>query len=206
MLLKTLKKTVENLETALENLQKSGQNTVNLTDNEYRWHHNKKNYEECGYYVQNIVELTSGLTMLSQATPIATDSGQFVPMFKLFEDIYGPIGNEIPLDADYGYWGEETLIEINKHDWNAYIPNKLIAYTSKKSPDKLDKFSTYNFIFSEDFRYCTCPNGEKLTKHELEMTEKGLKTSYHVDHSIICKYCPDHDQCCPFKKIKQIIV
>ena len=38
------------------------------------------------------------------------------------------------------------------------------------------------------------------------MTEKGLKTSYHVDHSIICKYCPDHDQCCSFKRIKEIIV
>lgn len=60
---------------------------------------------KCGYYVQNIVELTSGLTMLSQVTPVATDSGQFVPMFEMFEDSYGSIGSEIPLDADYGYWG-----------------------------------------------------------------------------------------------------
>ena len=103
--IKNPERTIENLETAHNNLHKSGQNTVNLTDNECRWHHNKKNYEECGYYVQNIVELTSGLTMLSQATPIATDSGQFVPMFEMFEDIYGPIRSEIPLDADYGYWG-----------------------------------------------------------------------------------------------------
>lgn len=102
--------------------------------------------------------------------------------------------------------GEETLIDINKHGWNAYIPNKLIASCSKKSPSNLNKFSDYNFIFSEDFSYCTCPNGQKLTKHELKMTEKGLKTSYHVDHSIICKYCPDHDQCCSFKRIKEIIV
>ena len=47
--------------------------------------------------------------MLSQATPIATDSGQFVPMFEQYEKLYGSIGNETPLDADYGYWGEETL-------------------------------------------------------------------------------------------------
>ena len=199
-------RTIENLETALKNLHESGQNTVNLTDNQCRWHHNKKNYEECGYYVQNIVELNSGLTMLSQATPIATDSGQFVPMFELFEDIYGSIGNEIPLDADYGYWGEETLKEINKHGWNAYIPNKLIASCSKKSPNDIDKFSDYNFIFSDDLSYCTCPKGQKLLKHELEMTKKGLKTSYHVDHSVICKYCPDHDRFCQFKRIKEIIV
>ena len=204
--IKNPEKTIENLETSLENLKKSGQNTVNLTDNQCRWHHNKKNYEECGYYVQNIVELTSGLTMLSQAIPLATDSGQFVPMFELFEELYGPIGNEIPLDADYGYWGEETLIDINKHCWDAYIPNKLIASCSKKSPSDLDKFSDYNFIFSEDFTYCTCPNGHKLWEHPIEMTEKGLKTSYHVNHSVICKFCPDHDQCCYLKRIKEIIV
>ena len=38
------------------------------------------------------------------------------------------------------------------------------------------------------------------------MTDKGLKVSYHVEHSIICKYCPDHDKCCQLKKIREIII
>lgn len=95
---------------------------------------------------------------------------------------------------------------LKPHCWDAYIPNKLIASCSKKSPSDLDKFSDYNFIFSEDFTYCTCPNGHKLWEHPIEMTEKGLKTSYHVNHSVICKFCPDHDQCCYLKRIKEIIV
>ena len=41
--------------------------------------------------------------------PLATDSGQFAPMFELYEEIYGPIGNNTPIDADYEYWGEDTL-------------------------------------------------------------------------------------------------
>ena len=107
--IKNPEKTVENLEYALENLENSGQDTVNLTDSECRWHYNKKQYKECGFYVQNIVDLDSGLTLLSNASPLATDSGQFVPMFELYEELYGPIGNDTPLDADYGYWGEDTL-------------------------------------------------------------------------------------------------
>ena len=38
------------------------------------------------------------------------------------------------------------------------------------------------------------------------MTNEGLKVFYHVEHSVICKYCPDHDQCCPFKRISEIII
>jgi len=120
--IKNPKKTIENLETALVNLEESGQDTVNLTDNECRWHHNKKKYEECGFYVHNVVDLNSGLTLLAHTTPIATDFNQFTPIFELVEDYYGPIGNDIPLDADYGYWGEETLYQIEEHGWNAYIP------------------------------------------------------------------------------------
>ena len=206
MQLKNPERTVKNLETALDNLKKSGQNTVNLTDSECRWHQNKKKNSECGYYVQNIVELDSGLTMLSQATPIATDSGQFVPMFEQYERIYESIGNETPLDADYGYWGEETLIEIKKHDWNAYIPNKLIASCSKKLPENIDKFSDYNFIFSEDLKHCTCPHGKKLYQHILEETDNVLKASYHVDQSVICKYCPDYVECCKHSLKKEIIM
>ena len=204
--IKNPERVANNLEISLKNLKESGQRTVNLTDNESRWHHNKKSRGECGYLVQNIVELTSGLTMLSQATPLATDTHQFTPMFELYEDIYGEIGNEIPLDADNGYWHKDTLNEIIEHGWDAYIPNKMQASDSKKSPSDIPKSSLYHFIFSEDYSYCTCPHGHQLTKHELEMTKKGLKVSYHMDNSVICKYCPDHYKCCNLSRKKEIIM
>ena len=150
--------------------------------------------------------MNSGLTLLSKATPEATDHDQFIPMFEFLEDVYGPIGDEIPLDADFGYWGDETLYQIDEHGWDAYIPNKQIASWSKKSTEILGKFHEYNFIFNEDFSYCTCPNGQKLMRHDLEMTSEGMKTSYHVDHSVICKYCSDHMECCPFKIKREIIL
>ena len=204
--IKNPEKTVKNLEKSLEKLEESGQNTVNLTDNECRWHENKKGNSECGYYVQNIVELDSGLTMYSRATPIATDSGQFVPMFEEYEELYEPIGSETPLDADYGYWGDETLIDIKKHGWNAYIPNKLIASYSKKSPENIPKDSEYNFLFSEDYSYCECPHGKQLYQNILGQTEKGLKVSYQIEYSVICKYCPDYAECCKHELKKEIIM
>ena len=66
-------------------------------------------------------------------------------MFEFLEDVYGPIGDEIPLDADFGYWGDETLYQIYEHGWDAYIPNKQIASWSKKSTETLGKFHEYNF-------------------------------------------------------------
>ena len=78
-------KVVENLEMSLENLKKSGQNTVNLTDNESLWHFNKKKYAECGYLVHNVVEMNSGLTLYSMATSYPKDDTMFVSVFDEYE-------------------------------------------------------------------------------------------------------------------------
>ena len=47
--------------------------------------------------------------------------------------------------------------------------------------------------------HCTYPNGKKLMRHNLEMISEGIKTSYHVDYLVICKYCSDYTECYPFK-------
>ena len=99
---------------SLENLKKSGQNTVNLTDNESLWHFNKKKYAECGYLVHNVVEMNSGLTLYSMATSYPKDDTMFVSVFDKYEAIYGDIGPKIPLVADNGYWKEKILEQIQE--------------------------------------------------------------------------------------------
>lgn len=69
----------------MDNLNRSGQSTVNLTDNESLWHYNKKKYSECGYLVHNVVEMNSGLTLYSMATFYPKDDLMFVPVFDEYE-------------------------------------------------------------------------------------------------------------------------
>ena len=194
--IKNPEKVVKNLEISLENLNKSGQKTVNLTDNESLWHFNKKKYSECGYLVHNVVEMTSGLTLYSMATSYPKDDLMFVPVFEEYESVYGEIGSDLPLVADNGYWKDEILREIDKHGWNVYIPNKQLATLFKKSPDEIWDFSKYNFPFSDDYSYCTCPNGHKLPRHNTKHYENGQTKTFYYTSSKICKNCPDHDECC----------
>ena len=69
----------------MENLNKSCQGSVNLTDNESLWHYNKKKNSECGYLVHNVVEMNSGLTLYSMATSYPKDDLMFVPVFDEYE-------------------------------------------------------------------------------------------------------------------------
>ena len=202
--IKNPEKVVENLEMSLENLKKSGQNTVNLTDNESLWHFNKKKYTECGYLVHNVVEMDSGLTLYSMATSYPKDDIMFVPVFDEYESLYGDIGSEIPLVADNGYWKDEILEQIQDRGWDAYIPNKQLATLYKKDLDEIWEFSKYNFPFSEDFSYCTCPNGHKLPKHNTKKYENGQTKTFYYTQSKICKNCPDHDECCKSSNVRII--
>ena len=69
---------------------------------------------------------------------------------------------------------------------------------------KFGSFLKYNFPFSEDYSYCTCPNGHKLPKHNTKKYENGQTKTFYYTQSKICKNCPDYDECCKSANVRII--
>ena len=96
------------------------------------------------------------------------------------------------------------LKKLMNGGWNAYIPNKQLVTLYKKTPDEIWKFSKYNFPFSDDYSYCTCPNGHKLPRHNTKKYKNGQIKTFYYTSSKICKNCPDHDECCKSADVRVI--
>ena len=202
--LRNPQKTLEKMENAYEHLQNSSQNTVNLTDSECVWRLNKKKNMTMGYQIHNITDLETGLILATMISTNPSDHHEFVKQFEHYEELYGKIPEGTTLVADNGYYTEENLKAIKKHGWDAYIPNKELATLFKHHKEDLSPYSKYNFTFSKDFSYCTCPNNQKLTKHKTQQTSHGTKTFYYVESYKTCKNCPNYKEC--YKSSTQKII
>jgi len=194
--IKNPEKTLLKMQDRLEHLNNSTQNTINLTDPECVWRPNKKNNMTMGYNIHHIVDMDSGIIVSTGVSTNPDDHKDFIPQFEHYEEFYGQIPTTTALVADNGYYSEDNLATINEKGWDAYIPNKELATLFKKNKTELKPFSKYNFIFSNDFSYCTCPNNQKLTKHNTITTTKGTKTFYYADSYKTCKNCPYYKECC----------
>ena len=73
----------EKLTKAKEEIEKSGQKSVSITDPEARFMENKKKMKEISYNPQNTVDHGSGIIVANDVTQDCTDHHQAVPQIEV---------------------------------------------------------------------------------------------------------------------------
>lgn len=100
---------LKKLDKVEEELKKTLQKTVSLTDPESRWMENKKNLMEFSYNMQIAVDYDSGIILASTITQDPTDHYQLIPQIEQIKETIGPLPADVKISADNGYFTQTNL-------------------------------------------------------------------------------------------------
>lgn len=183
----------ETITQAREELDKSEQDAVSLSDPESRFMKNKKDHTELSYNYQAAVDGDSSIIVASVVSQDPTDHKQLQPVIEQVEENLGPLPKGTIIPADNGYYGGENLHYLEEKGSDGYIPHKKqssqMKGKGKDNPYSKDKFS-YDPLKDE----FTCPEGGILTckgKYFNKSTGKYFYTYYGAH----CKDCPVKLEC-----------
>ena len=180
----TAYKQVQKLKKCLEELEKSGKNTVNYTDPEARKSPNKEQVMQTGYNEQIAVDNKNGLIIAVDVTQDANDQKLLIPMIKMTQqniqqalnltnEQTDQIMHNMDILADYGYYTNKTVYKNHTEEkYSVIMPNKQQASHQKDSlrrksqqitnNNKKDGFSKHNMIYDEENHCYICPENKKL--------------------------------------------
>lgn len=130
--LKEKERVLEKLDRAEEELKKTQQSTVSLTEPKSRWMKNKKNHWEFAYNLQHAVDYDSGIILASTITQDPTDHYQLIPQIEQIIKILGPLPDDVKISADNGYYMDDNLQYLAKNELDGYIPNREQAIRTLK--------------------------------------------------------------------------
>ena len=91
---------LKKLDHAENELKKTKQKTVSLTDPECRWMMNKKNGMELSYNLQIAVDYDSGIILANTVTQDPTDHYQLIPQIEQTIETIGPLPDDTAINAD----------------------------------------------------------------------------------------------------------
>jgi transposase len=192
---------IEKLDKAEEELNKSGQSSVSITDPEARFMKNKKERIELSYNPQITVDHDSGLIVANDVTQDCTDHAQ------LESQVNGTLENveELPEGAkmsfDNGYFSGANLQYLETNELDGYIPDRKQAGEMKGNKPKMNPFSKDSFDYDEETDQFLCPNGGILSrKGEYEYKGKPVYAYYGAN----CGECPFRSECAGEGKIRTI--
>ncbi|MDH7518091.1 MAG: IS1182 family transposase [Candidatus Thermoplasmatota archaeon] len=177
----------EKLDRAEEQLKKTAQETVSLTDPESRWMKNKKNQMEFSYNMQIAVDYDSGIILASSITQDPTDHHQLIPQIEQIRETLELLPDDTKISADNGYYTRENLQYLEENRLDGYIPNRKQVYETKPKLKKAKPFSKHNFSYDYDYDQYICPNNKKLAYQ---------KTYKYKDAHMRQYYCNDCLKCC----------
>jgi len=153
---------LKKLEQTENELKKTKQKTISLTDPECRWMMNKKNRMELSYNLQLAVDYNSGIILANSVTQDPTDHHQLIPQIEQTIDTIGPLNGDTAISADNGYFTKTNLQYLNNNKLYGYIPNRKQAHEAKKNFKTYKPYSKHNFTYNYEKDYYLCPNNEKL--------------------------------------------
>ena len=189
---KQKQKSLEKLERAEEELKKSEQNAVSLSDPEARFMENKKHRKELSYNSQLTVDHGSGLIVANGVTQDCTDQGQLEPEVEQAEENVGGLVEGTKLSGDNGYFSGANLRYLERKRLEGYIPDEKQAQELKGKRVKDSPYSKDRFEYDEKRDQFVCPHGEVLSrKGEYKYNGKSLYTYYGAN----CGKCPFRSEC-----------
>jgi uncharacterized protein YutE (UPF0331/DUF86 family) len=91
---------LKKLEHTENELKKTKQKTISLTDPECRWMMNKKNRMELSYNLQIAIDYDSGIILANTVTQDPTDHYQLIPQIEQTIETIGPLPDDTTISAD----------------------------------------------------------------------------------------------------------
>ena len=183
---------LKKLEHAENELKKTKQKTVSLTDPESRWMMNKKNRMELSYNMQIAVDYNSGIILANSVTQDPTDHHQLIPQIEQTIQTIGPLPHDTAISADNGYFTKTNLQYLDDNELDGYIPNRKQAHETKKHFKTYKPFSKHNFKYNSEKDHYLCPNNEKL-EYKKTYTYNNIKMRQYYTNK--CKNCPNQIEC-----------
>lgn len=182
----------EKLTKAKEEIEKSGQKSVSITDPEARFMENKKKMKEISYSPQNTVDHGSGIIVANDVTQDCTDHHQAVPQIEETEKNVGKLPEGTKISNDYGFFSGYNLRYFEEKELDAYIPNNEQAQKMKGKKVEDKPYSMDKFEYDEEKDCFICPEGEMLNKKG-EYIQKGKRK--HAYYGSNCKNCTQKKLC-----------
>ncbi len=188
---------------AEEELQKSGQDAVSLSDPDSRFMKNKKNHTELSYNYQITVDHESGIIVAGSVSQDPTDDYQLQPQIEHVEENVGKLPPDTKVSSDNGYFNGKNLRYLEGREFDGYIPNKKQASLMKgKGKDK--PYSKDKFLYDPQRDVFTCPVGELLTRKGI-YTNKNTGKKTYAYYGANCKECQAQIECAGNKMRKKVI-
>jgi len=198
---KQKEKISDKLDKVEEELIKSWQDAVSLTDPEARFMKNK-NRIELSYNCQITVDHDSGIILANDVTQDCTDHYQLQPQVEMTEKNLGKLPKETKISTDNGYFSGRNLRYLEEKGLDGYIPNSKQAQELKGKKIENNPYSKDKFEYDEVKDHYTCPNNEILTKKgEYEYNGKLVSAYYGAN----CGKCPFQLECTPGRNRKKVI-
>ncbi|MEO8174788.1 MAG: IS1182 family transposase [Sediminibacterium sp.] len=162
---------------------------VSVVDPDARVAHKSPGNIKRGYKDHIIVDEDSEIILVSTQTPFNVGDGKKLKeLLKKTENQVGLKPKELSADKAYGETENRAYLKDNN------IISNIAFY--KESKRESHYFTTKDFIFSDDFKRVTCPNGNSsetfIIKHE-KVHNYDLK-EFRFDNKI-CNQCPLTKQC-----------
>jgi len=172
---------------AEQEITRSGQKAVSVSDPEARFMENKKKRKELSYNPQITVDHTSGIIVANDVTQDCTDHSQLQPMTEKTMDNLGGLPKNVKMSWDNGYFSGQNLHYLEEKGVDGYIPDceQAQKMKGKKMPDI--PYAKDYFRYDEEHDCFFCPEGKMLTrKGEYSYHGKRLVAYYGAP----CGSCP----------------
>ena len=214
-----MKKIKEQLKMAQENLKKSDEKKINLTDSDARFQKDKSRIIP-GYRAQIGVDSQRQIIVANDVTNNQNDAPQLVPMVeKVLENVKElqrqklsereQRKNLIHILADAGYSSGKNLSELEKEPYKqkveSYIPDTNYANRERgKGYNKDSPFHRSKFIYNQKENSFTCPAGKIL--HFIGQHDSHGVLCDVYENTKDCKRCPYYGECTTSKTGRRIQV
>lgn len=186
------KKIMEKLRKADEEIVKSGQKAVSLSDPEARFMENKKKRKELSYNPQITVDHGSGVIVANDITQECVDCEQLQPQIEKTAENLNGLPDGIKMSWDNGYFSGSNLRYLEDRGLDGYIPDSRQVQEMKGKKLKDKAYSKDKFEYNEEEGCFICPQGNILTrKGNYEYKGKPLYTYYGAQ----CSECPVRSEC-----------
>ena len=186
------KQVLGKIKKAEQEITRSGQKAVSVSDPEARFMENKKKWKELSYNPQITVDHGSGIIVANDVTQDCVDREQLQPQMQKTEENLGGLPKDVTMSWDNGYYSGQNLHYLEGKEVDGYIPDGEQASKMKGKQKADDPYAKGQFIFDDTQDCFICPQGRMLTrKGEYIYNGKSVYAYYGAP----CESCPARAVC-----------
>jgi len=185
----------ERIQAALNRIETTDQERVNLTDPDCRLMKSVQG-SHASYNVQGVVDDQNGLIAHADAVTDPTDIGQLAEQIDRANE---QIGKKCKTAcADAGYSDSQKIEKLETQGIEVVVPSQRQALHKEEGP-----FSKSRFRYDAERNCYICPEGHALN-HQWTDKQSG-KVHYRMADRTTCQQCPHYGKCTSAKRGRKIV-